>query len=95
MLSLALVGLTLAGQRQHAGTTSASLLSSAEVQSQIRAAVDQAVAAREGKLEQRLSEIEQENQKERQQLMRAADSLFDYSRREELKFERSSYGERQ
>lgn len=54
--------------------------------------MDRAVAASETRLEQRISEMRQENQEERRQLVRWADSLVDYSRRQELMFERSSYG---
>jgi anti-sigma factor RsiW len=98
MLSIALVVFALAGAVRKgvpSGPGTAEALTPQEVQHQIDAAVDRAVAASETKLERRISEIEQDNRKERQQLVRWADSLVDYSRRQELMVERSSYGERQ
>jgi anti-sigma factor RsiW len=44
------------------------------------------------KLEQRVSQLQRENVEVRRELVRAADWL-DYSTREQLMFERSSYGE--
>jgi anti-sigma factor RsiW len=44
------------------------------------------------KLEQRISQLQRENAEVRRELVRAADWL-DYSTREQLMFERSSYGE--
>ncbi|MBV8728889.1 MAG: zf-HC2 domain-containing protein [Acidobacteriia bacterium] len=55
-------------------------LSGAARKGQIDAAIDRAVAANEMKLEKRIAAMEQE---------------FDYSRREQLMIERSSYGVRQ
>jgi anti-sigma factor RsiW len=98
MLSVALVVFSLA-PRGHSLAAAASI-SPAQLQQQVDAAqinaiVDRAVAASESKLERRIAEIQQENRKERQELVRWADSLVDYSRRNELMFERSSYGARQ
>ncbi len=49
---------------------------------------------RETTLEQRISQIQRDNLQVQQELKRAADS-YDYSVRNELLLERSSYGERQ
>jgi anti-sigma factor RsiW len=62
---------------------------------QIQAAVDRAVAASEARMEQRIAAVQEENRKERRQLVAWADSLMDYSRREELMVVRSNYGGRQ
>jgi anti-sigma factor RsiW len=86
MLSVALIFFAVHGAGQKAGGR-AGALTPPEMQQQIQAAVDRAVTAREAKLEQRIDEIE----RERDQFRLAADSLFDYSRREKLMLERSSY----
>ena len=62
---------------------------------QIQAAVDRAVAASEAKLEQRIAAVQEENRKDRRQLIAAADALVDYSQRHELMIVRGSYGGRQ
>ncbi len=49
---------------------------------------------RQATLEQRISQIQRDNQQVQQELKRAADS-YDYTTRQELFLERSSYGERQ
>ena len=90
MLSAALVVYTAGGgaARQAGGTTVA-------LTPQIQAAVDRAVAASETKLEQRIAAVQEENRKERRQLVAWADSLVDYSRRQELMIVRGNYGGRQ
>jgi anti-sigma factor RsiW len=62
---------------------------------QVQAAVDRAVAASETKLEQRIAALQEENRKERRQLVAWADSFLDYSRREDLMIVRGNYGGRQ
>jgi anti-sigma factor RsiW len=62
---------------------------------EIQAAVDRAVAASEAKLEQRIAAVQEENRKERRQLVAWADSFLDYSRREDLMIVRGNYGGRQ
>jgi anti-sigma factor RsiW len=49
---------------------------------------------RQATLEQRISQIQRDNLQVQQELKRAADS-YDYTTRQELFLERSSYGERQ
>ncbi|HEY7388803.1 MAG TPA: zf-HC2 domain-containing protein [Bryobacteraceae bacterium] len=79
MLSGVLVVFAVTGgaQKQTANLTP-------QVQQQIQAAVDKAVAASEARTDERIAK-----------LARYADAAIDYSRRQELMFERSSYGERQ
>jgi anti-sigma factor RsiW len=79
MLSVALVAFAVTGgaQKQTAKLTP-------QVQQEIRAAVDKAVAVSEARTEERIA-----------RLARYADAAIDYSRRQELMIERSSYGERQ
>jgi anti-sigma factor RsiW len=77
MLSVALVTFSLTGHRP-TGTAQAL---TPQVQQQIQATVDRAVAASETRTEQRIAQW--------------ADATLDYSRREELMLERSSYGVRQ
>ena len=88
MLSAAVVIYTVAGAPARGGKVEA-------LAPQIQAAVDRAVAASEAKLEQRILAVQEENRKERRQLIAAADALVDYSRRQELMFVRSNYGGRQ
>ena len=88
MLSAALVAYTVVGQAGKGGGTEA-------LTPQIQAAVDQAIAASEAKLERRIAAVEEQNRKERRQLVAWADSFMDYSRREELKIVRGNYGGRQ
>jgi len=89
MLSAALVVYTAGGgARMRSGSTEA-------LTPQIQAAVDRAVAASETKLEQRIAAVQEENRKERRQLVAWADSLVDYSRRQELMIVRGNYGGRQ
>ena len=90
MLSVALVVFALAGDGPKSGGR-VEALNTQQIQHQIQAAVDQAVSASEARLVQRIAEIQRQNQQERQQLRLAADSLFDYSKREKLMLERSSY----
>ncbi|HUI77078.1 MAG TPA: zf-HC2 domain-containing protein [Bryobacteraceae bacterium] len=70
-------------------------VSSAEIEQQIQAAVDRAVASSEArqrdKFEQAVAEIRQQDLKERQQLTRFADAAIDMSTRRNLLVERSSY----
>jgi anti-sigma factor RsiW len=87
MLSAALVVYTVGGA-QKGGSRDVALTP------QIQAAVDRAVAASETRMEQRIAAVQEENQKERRQLILAA-ALMDYSRREELMMVRSNYGGRQ
>jgi anti-sigma factor RsiW len=89
MLSAALVVYTLGGTARPAGGTTAALTP------QIQAAVDRAVAASEAKIEQRIAAVQEENRKERRQLVAWADSLVDYSQRRELMIVRGNYGGRQ
>jgi anti-sigma factor RsiW len=79
MLSVALVVFAVTGgaQKQTANLTP-------QVQQEIHAAVDKAVAASEARTEERIAK-----------LARYADAAVDYSRRQEMMIERSSYGERQ
>ena len=88
MLSAAVVIYTVAGAPARGGKVEALTL-------QIQAAVDRAVAASEAKLEQRILAVQEENRKERRQLVAAADALVDYSRRHEMMILRSNYGGRQ
>ena len=88
MLSAALVVYTVGGAQKSGGREEA-------LTPQIQAAVDRAVAAREAKLEQQIAAVQEENRKERRQLVAWADSLVDYSRRQELMIVRGSYGGRQ
>jgi anti-sigma factor RsiW len=88
MLSAALVVYTVGGGQKGGGREEA-------LAPQIQAAVDRAVAASETKLEQRIAAVQEENRKERRQLVAWADSLVDYSRRQELMIVRGSYGGRQ
>jgi anti-sigma factor RsiW len=88
MLSAALVIYTVGAGPKGGGRAAA-------LTPQIQAAVDRAVAASEAKLEQRIAAVQEENRKERRQLVAWADSLMDYSRREELMVVRSNYGGRQ
>jgi len=88
MLSAALVIYTVAGAPVRGGRAEA-------LTSQVQAAVDRAVAASEAKLEQRIAAVQEENRKERRQLVAWADSFLDYSRREDLMVVRSNYGGRQ
>jgi anti-sigma factor RsiW len=62
---------------------------------QVQATVDRAVAVSEARLEQRIAAVQEENRKERRELVAWADSLVDYSRRKELMIVRGSYGGRQ
>jgi anti-sigma factor RsiW len=89
MLSAALVVYTLGAGARRAGGMATTL------NPQVQAAVDRAVAASETRLEQRIAAMQEENRKERRQLVAWADSLVDYSRRQELKIVRGSYGGRQ
>jgi anti-sigma factor RsiW len=79
MLSVALVVFAVTGgaQKQTANLTP-------QVQQEIQAAVDKAVATSEARTEERIAK-----------LARYADAAVDYSRRQEMMIERSSYGERQ
>jgi len=88
MLSAALVVYTVGGAQKGGGREQA-------LTPQIQAAVERAVAARDAKLEQRIAAVQEENRKERRQLVAWADSLVDYSRRQELMIMRSNYGGRQ
>jgi anti-sigma factor RsiW len=88
MLSAALVAYTVGGLRKGGGGEIA-------LTPQIQAVVDRAVAASEARMEQRIAAVQEENRKERRQLVAWADSLMDYSRREELMVVRSNYGGRQ
>ena len=87
VLSAALVMYTVGGA-QKGGSREVALTP------QIQAVVDRAVAASEGRMEQRIAAVQEENRKERRQLIAAA-ALMDYSRREELMMVRSNYGGRQ
>jgi anti-sigma factor RsiW len=87
MLSAALVVYTAGGAQRGGGREVA-------LTPQIQAVVDRAVAASEARMEQRIDAVQEENRKERQQLIAAA-ALMDYSRREELMIVRSNYGGRQ
>ena len=95
MLSVAVVVYTLSGVAQkrddRAGAPTPQI-TAAEVQSQIQAAVDQAVKTSETRLEQRIAEVQQEDLKQRRQLVLWAESQLDYSRRRELAITRSNYG---
>ena len=88
MLSAALVAYTAGGAQRGGGREVA-------LTPQIQAVVDRAVAASEARTEQRIAAVQEENRKERRQLVAWADSLMDYSRREELMVVRSNYGGRQ
>jgi anti-sigma factor RsiW len=88
MLSAALMVYTVGGA-QKGGSRDEALTP------QIQAAVDRAVAASETRMEQRIAAVQEENRKERRQLVAWTDSLMDYSRREELMVVRSNYGGRQ
>jgi anti-sigma factor RsiW len=79
MLSVALVVFAVTGGAQK---QTANL--TPQVHQEIQAAVDKAVSASEARTEERIAK-----------LARYADAYVDYSRRQELMFERSSYGERQ
>lgn len=95
MLSVALVVYTLNGaaeKRVAQGVPRPEGLTQQQVQAQIQAAVDQAVKTSETKLEQRIAEVQQEDLKERRQLVLWAESQLDYSRRSELAIRRSNYG---
>jgi len=82
MLSVALVVFALTGAGQRPAGAAQNL--TPQVQQEIQAAVDRAVAASEARTEERIS-----------RLARYADAAIDYSRRHELMIERSSYGARQ
>ena len=88
MLSAALVVYTVGGAGKGAGREVA-------LTPQIQAVVDRAVAASEARMEQRIVAVQEENRKERRQLIAAADELVDYSQRHELMIVRGSYGGRQ
>lgn len=88
MLSAALVIYTVAGAPVRGGRAEG-------LTPQVQAAVDRVVAASEAKLEQRIAAVQEENRKERRQLVAWADSFLDYSRREDLMVVRSNYGGRQ
>jgi anti-sigma factor RsiW len=95
MLSVALVVYTVSGGTQKRGGITeapAPQITTAEVQNRIQAAVDQAVKASETRLVQRIAEMQQEDLKERRQLVLWAESQLDYSRRSELAIRRSNYG---
>jgi anti-sigma factor RsiW len=81
MLSVALVVFSATGGRKPVGEAQAL---TPQVQQEIQAAVDKAVAVSQARTEERIA-----------RLARYADAYVDYSRRQELMFERSSYGERQ
>ena len=89
LLSVALVVYALTGTPRNAVVTAG--LTQQQVQQQIQTSVDRAVAASEVKLERRIADVQRQNIEQQQQLLRAADSLVDYSRREKLMLERSSY----
>jgi anti-sigma factor RsiW len=88
MLSVALGLYTVSAAQKGGGRAEA-------LTPQIQAAVDRAVAASEVKIEQRIAAVEDQNRKERRQLVAWADSLVDYSRRQELMIVRGNYGGRQ
>jgi anti-sigma factor RsiW len=67
-------------------------LTAQQVQVQIDAAVEKALAANEAKFEHRIAEIQERDLKERQRLVQWADDLVDYSQRSELAYRRASYG---
>ncbi|MBV9504269.1 MAG: zf-HC2 domain-containing protein [Acidobacteriia bacterium] len=90
MLSTALIVFALV--RPAPVTTVAAAISRADIDRQIQAAVDQASARNEAKFDQRIAELEQRNLKDRQELVRWADSLVDYSRRTEMVYRRAGYG---
>jgi anti-sigma factor RsiW len=81
-LSVALIVFAVTGSRPEVLGTAQTLTPA--VQHEIQAAVDKAVAASEARTEERIT-----------RLARLADAAIDYSRRQELMIERSSYGERQ
>jgi anti-sigma factor RsiW len=81
MLSVAIVVFAMTGAGQKVTGTSQAL--TPQVQQEIHAAVDRAVAASEARTDQRIA-----------RLARYADAAIDYSRRQELMIERSSYGDR-
>jgi anti-sigma factor RsiW len=80
MLSLALVVFSVTGHRP---TTTAQALTP-QVRHEIQTAVDRAVAVSEARTEERIA-----------RLASYADAALDYSHRQELLLERSSYGARQ
>jgi anti-sigma factor RsiW len=97
MISAALVVFAVspksAGQRPAPyGAPGAEALTPQQVQMQIDRAVEKAMAASEARFEQRVAEIQQQDLKERQKLVRWADALVDYSQRSELAYRRASYG---
>jgi anti-sigma factor RsiW len=79
MLSVALVVFAITGGAQKQTTNL-----TPQVQQEIQAAVDKAVSASEARTEERIT-----------RLAGYADAAVDYSRRQEMMIERSSYGERQ
>jgi anti-sigma factor RsiW len=89
MLSAALVIYSFSGAAPKGGGRAEAL------SPQVQAAVDRAVALSQAKLEQRIAAVQEENRKERRQLVAAADALVDYSRRHEMMILRSNYGGRQ
>jgi anti-sigma factor RsiW len=90
LLSIALTVLAVTGTARNSVIT-ATGLTQQQLQQQVQAAVDRAVGASEARMDKRISDIQRENREQQQQLLRAADSLVDYSRREKLMLERSSY----
>ena len=90
LLSIAVTVFAVTGIARK-GVITATGLTEQAVAQQIQAAVDRAVAASEARLERRISDIQRENREQQQRLLRAADALVDYSQREKLILERSSY----
>ena len=102
MLSIALVVFAVvrpatppAGPAAASANLKTVAVSSGEIQQQIQAAVDHAVAASEArqqeKFAQAVAEVRQQDLKERQELARYADAAIDMSTRHNLVVERSSY----
>jgi hypothetical protein len=95
MLSAAIVVFALT-RPVPAPTPAAPVVSTAEIQHQIEAAtnkvVAKAVAESEARFDQRISEIEKANLKDRRELVRWADSWIDYSKHSEMVYRHAGYG---